>query len=219
MCHCHHQIRHIFAGSSYSLAVSVSRHTYFCGILPNSPRGEACTYPRIVQELHDYPAALVGGGASWVMVASHAPASAASNCTDVIFWGTPAAGKFGLEADARSSANPKFVAATDGLRVTSLVCGYGHCCSVVRRAVGQSEESFCQKMQGFPELGMESQEARAGADGAAVAGTGKEKAAGKGKGKAAAQAVVAGKRKKEPAAAAGSAAGGAKKAKASGKKK
>jgi hypothetical protein len=75
---CSPQIREIFAGTTYCLAVSVSRHTYFFGILPNSPRGEASTYPRVMQELYDYPTSSVAGGSSWVMVHSDAA---------VIFWG------------------------------------------------------------------------------------------------------------------------------------
>lgn len=138
------QVRHIFAGSTYSLAISLSAHTYFFGILPNSPRGEACTYPRVMQELYDYPAVQVGGGSSWVMVNS--------DNAHVIFWGTPTAGKFGLEGNARSSANPKFVSATDGFEVLSVVCGYGHCCMVVGRGEGQTEDQYRERMQSLPEI-------------------------------------------------------------------
>lgn len=166
------QIRQIFAGSTYSLAVSASGHSYFFGILPNSPRGEACTYPRIMQELHDYPAEQVGGGSSWVMVASRAPAAPSS---DVIFWGTPVAGKFGLEGNAKSSANPKFVAATEGLRVLNLACGYGHCCIVVTRAEGQDEASYVEKMQGFPEMVVQEAKEEKKATLSAAAASGKRK--------------------------------------------
>jgi len=175
------QIRQIFAGSTYSLAVSASGHTYFFGILPNSPRGEACTYPRIMQELHDYPAEQVGGGSSWVMVASRAPAAPSS---DVIFWGTPTAGKFGLEGNTKSSANPKFVEAAEGLRVLNLVCGYGHCCMVVTRAEGQSEASYVEKMQGFPVMAaQEEEEEEEAAPSAAAGGKRKQQAASGARGK------------------------------------
>lgn len=189
------QIRQIFAGSTYSLAVSASNHTYFFGILPNSPRGEACTYPRIMQELHDYPAEHVGGGSSWVMVASRAAAAPSS---DVIFWGTPAAGKFGLEGNAKSSANPKFVAAAEGMKVLSLVCGYGHCCMVVRKAEGQDEDSYRDKMQAFPEMAIEEPEVEEEKTSAPKA-KGKGKATAKSKAKQAEPAVSAGSKRKKPA--------------------
>jgi hypothetical protein len=137
-----------------------------------------------MQELYDYPASQVGGGSSWVMVTS--------NCMDVIFWGTPVAGKFGLEGDARSSANPKFVSATDGMCVKDLVCGYGHCCMVVCKGEVQSEDQYEDKLQSFPELDMQEMVVEvAGAGDSKV--TGKAKPKGKGTSKQPVGGVGAGK--------------------------
>ena len=56
--------------------------------------------------------------------AAHEMVVPAKTCC--IAWGQPVAGKFGLEGGARSSVNPKFVAAVDVLRVLDVSCGYGH---------------------------------------------------------------------------------------------
>ena len=141
-------------------------------------------------ELFDYPATQVGGGSSWVMVNS--------NNTDVIFWGTPTAGKFGLEGNAKSSANPKFVSATVGLSVESLVCGYGHCCVVVSRGEEQTEEQYQEILGAFPVL--DPQEEEGGSVEATTSNCSKGKAKGpKGKGKPAATVATNNKRKKESA--------------------
>ena len=97
-----------------------------------------------MQELYDFPATQVTGGSSWVMVNS--------NLADVIFWGTPTAGKFGLEGNSKSSANPKFVTATAGLVVKNITCGYGHCCMIATRLKEQSQSEYDEKMISFPEL-------------------------------------------------------------------
>ena len=125
------QIREIYCGSSYTLAISKSRHLYFCGILPNSPRGEACTYPRIQQELYAWSTHLATGGTSWVI------AAADDAC---VFWGVPVAGKFGLDGDARSSSAPTFVTAVSDFRVCDVTCGYGHVAMVVCAKEGATRD-------------------------------------------------------------------------------
>jgi hypothetical protein len=104
----------------------------------------------------------------------------------------PVGGKFGLEGNATSSTNPKFVIAADGLSVENLVCGYGHCCMVVTRGEGQSQEAYDEKMSTFPEFDIPEEEEKAGV---ALADCGKKGAAIKGKGK---KVLENNKRKKEP---------------------
>lgn len=78
-------------------------------------------YPKIQDELYDWPVRCVGAGSSWIMV------GAENAC---IAWGSPVAGKFGLEGDARQSIAPKFVEKVRGLIPVDISCGYGHCCTV-----------------------------------------------------------------------------------------
>ena len=49
------QIREVICGSTFSIAISVSKHFYFWGKMSNSPRGESAVYPKMQQELYDWP--------------------------------------------------------------------------------------------------------------------------------------------------------------------
>lgn len=126
------QIREIICGSSFSLAVSESRHLYYWGKMSNAPRGEATTYPQMTQELFDYPVRHVSAGSNLVVViagvndrAKGINGAVAGPCVGIA-WGAPVSGKLGLEGDARSSTNPKRMSALDGLNVLRVSCGYGH---------------------------------------------------------------------------------------------
>jgi hypothetical protein len=129
------KIREVYCGSSYTLAISKSRHVYFCGILPNSPRGEATTYPKVEQDLYAWTTHIAVGGSSFVVVAAD------DAC---VFWGAPVAGKVGLEADKKSSASPTFIKAVAGLQISDIGCGYGHIAMVV------SSTDANGKTQSFP---------------------------------------------------------------------
>eukprot|EP01041_Mallomonas_annulata_P010080 gene10080-21011_t len=119
------QIREVYAGSTASIAISVSRHVYFFGKLPNSPRGEASIYPKIQQELYDWSVHSVGVGSTSVMVAA---------AKDVVVWGAPIAGKFGAVGGGKNCTNPNFVESLKGFDTLQVSCGYGHCCMVVNTA-------------------------------------------------------------------------------------
>lgn len=49
------QVRELVCGSTFSIALTVSKHFYFWGKMSNSPRGEASVYPKMQQELYDWP--------------------------------------------------------------------------------------------------------------------------------------------------------------------
>ena len=96
------------------------------GKMSNSPRGEAQVYPKLQDELFNYPVRSLGAGSNVIYVSSK----------DVcIAWGVPVAGKLGLEGDAKSSAHPKLVDALRGKGIVSDVsCGFGHVAVVMRGA-------------------------------------------------------------------------------------
>lgn len=132
------QVREIVCGSSFSLAVSDSRHLYYWGKMSNAPRGEATTYPQMTQELFDYPVRHVGVGSNLIVViagvnnrAKGINGAEAGPCVGIA-WGAPVSGKLGLEGDARSSTTPKRMSTLDGLNVLRVSCGYGHVSMVVR---------------------------------------------------------------------------------------
>lgn len=133
------QIREVHGGNTFSLAVSVSRHVYFFGKLPNSPRGESQMYPKIQQELYDWSSHSVAAGSSCVLVAA---------AKDVVVWGVPVAGKFGVEGGGKNVSNPNFVESVKGLGAVSVSCGYGHCCMVVP----DTDEASRARMDALPEL-------------------------------------------------------------------
>mmetsp|Transcript_34363 Transcript_34363/g.47248 ORF Transcript_34363/g.47248 Transcript_34363/m.47248 type:complete len:551 (-) Transcript_34363:52-1704(-) len=126
------QVRQVICGSTFSIAITVSKHMYFWGKMSNSPRGEATTYPKMQQELYDWPVEACAAGANLILVASNKlEPGKGGNGNTCIGWGQPAAGKLGFEGDVRSSTNPKFMTALAGLRVKDISCGYGHVCFLV----------------------------------------------------------------------------------------
>jgi len=64
------QIRQIVGGSSFSIAISESKHLYYWGKISNAPRGEANMYPQIQSELYDYPVVSCSAGNNLVVVIS-----------------------------------------------------------------------------------------------------------------------------------------------------
>jgi hypothetical protein len=138
------QIREISCGSSCSLAVSASRHTYYFGKLTNRP--EATMYPKIEEELYNCPVRSLSAGNNCVFVASE------NFC---IVWGEPVAGKFGLACDARSTSKPKYVERLDGFITQQVSCGYGHVCFIVTpdldsTAAAATKSSNIKSVEEFP---------------------------------------------------------------------
>jgi alpha-tubulin suppressor-like RCC1 family protein len=76
------QIQYIVAGSSYSMAISKSKHLYFWGKLSNSQRGEATMYPKIDMNLYGWGMKLCTGGSNSVFVVAD---------DSVMAWGVPVA--------------------------------------------------------------------------------------------------------------------------------
>jgi hypothetical protein len=142
------QIRQLYCGSTYTLFLSKTNNFYFNGILPNSPRKEACTYPRIQQELYDWNTNLLSGGSSWILIGADSSA---------IYWGVPVAGTFGLENGLKRSAVPVMVSAVSDMRVLDISSGYCHSCMVVapptEEATSETDAvNFQTKLETFPLL-------------------------------------------------------------------
>jgi alpha-tubulin suppressor-like RCC1 family protein len=76
------QIVQIFAGSTYTLAISTSRHLYFWGKLSNSQRGEATMYPKMEMNLYGWKSRLCSGGSNSIFVAAD---------DSIMGWGIPVA--------------------------------------------------------------------------------------------------------------------------------
>jgi hypothetical protein len=159
------QIRDLYCGSTYSLFISKSGHVYFNGILPNSPRKEACTYPRAQEELYNWNTNRLSGGSSWILIGADGSA---------VYWGVPVAGSFGLENDVKRSAVPAMVSAVSEMRLLDISSGYAHSCIVVSSVVGATESetetnrnTFETKISQFPSLAVEEppQETSSGAKG------------------------------------------------------
>lgn len=132
-------IREVHCGSTFTLAVAVTQALYFFGKMSNSPRGEAVMYPRVQDELYDYPVRAAAAGSNCVFVASG---------TECIAWGMPVAGRFGFEGDAKQATSPKLVSRLSGLTVSDISCGYGHVCVVVDSASTSAERlnAFLEEM-------------------------------------------------------------------------
>mmetsp|Transcript_18805 Transcript_18805/g.18920 ORF Transcript_18805/g.18920 Transcript_18805/m.18920 type:complete len:507 (-) Transcript_18805:155-1675(-) len=147
------QIREVYGGASFSLVISVSRHVYFFGKLPNSPRGEATIYPKIQQELYDWSVHSAAAGSTFVAVAA---------ANEVVVWGAPVAGKFGVEGGGKNVSNPNFVQSVKDLRTLQVSAGYGHICMVVSDDTDEARARLSE----MPELTKEMSYAMAGSDGA-----------------------------------------------------
>jgi alpha-tubulin suppressor-like RCC1 family protein len=136
------QITSIVCGSGHTLAVSASNHLYFWGKMANSPRGEAMVYPKMQQELYDWPVQSCAAGSNCVFVGSRSTTS--------IFWGLCVAGKYGLENDGKNSTNPQIVSSLGKLDVIDISCGYAHSCFVVVN--GPVEKESQSKLDALPRL-------------------------------------------------------------------
>lgn len=82
------QIRQIVAGSTFTVAITLTQQLYFWGKLSNSSRGESTMYPKIVDDLCNWRTQHVGAGSNLVVVAADAK---------VIAWGAPVSGLLGFE--------------------------------------------------------------------------------------------------------------------------
>jgi len=141
------KVREITCGGSFSLAVSESRHLSYWGKMSNAPRGEATVYPQIQQELFDYPVRRLAAGSNLIVIvagvnnrAKKINGAEAGPCVGIA-WGAPVGGKIGFEGDAKSSTNPKMLAAYDGLDVLKVSCGYGHVSLVAVNATPEEGET------------------------------------------------------------------------------
>lgn len=122
----------MICGSSFSLFITKTRQIYFCGMMSNSPRGEAQTYPKITDELYDWSVGGAAAGSNLIVV------SAEDAC---VAWGVPVAGKLGLEGMATTTRVPKYVDSVRGFVSCDVSCGYGHTSFVLAAAPGSSEET------------------------------------------------------------------------------
>jgi alpha-tubulin suppressor-like RCC1 family protein len=126
------QVREIYCGSSFSLAISESRHLHYFGKMSNAPRGEATVYPQIQQELFDHPVRRCAVGSNLVVVITgkNNRASSLNGATDgpsvAIAWGVPVSGKLGFDGDSRTSTVPKVLSKYEGFDLRAVSCGYGH---------------------------------------------------------------------------------------------
>ena len=137
-----HQVRDIVAGGTFSCVITETRQLYFWGKLPNSPRGEAQTYPKLQPELFDWNIRCVGAGSQFIVVAS------ADVC---IGWGKPVGGKLGLEGDIASSVVPKYVDKVKFLTTIDISCGYGHCAFVVDASANEQAKATLEACPVLPE--------------------------------------------------------------------
>lgn len=105
------------------MLVSETKALYFWGKLSNSPRGEATMYPKIVDELCGFRTHRFSGTSNAVFVIAD---------ENVVAWGVPTCGKFGLDGGVKSSTVPKFVTDLSSFKPTQVACGYGHVCVLVK---------------------------------------------------------------------------------------
>ena len=133
------QVRQIVAGSTYTLAVTLSEHVYFWGKLSNSSRGESTMYPKLVEDLYNWKTKIITGGNNLVIVKAD---------EKFVGWGAPVAGMIGFEGNAKSTIGPKFITSLDGLRVYDAAAGYGHVCFVVE----PSSDVHGKKLESLPKI-------------------------------------------------------------------
>eukprot|EP00606_Chrysophyceae_sp_TOSAG23-5_P001272 GSChrysophyteH2.ASY1.ANO1.203.1 assembled CDS len=118
------RLRHVFAGSSFSLGAVESGLLYHWGKMSSARGGEATMAPKIEPDTQTMPCA------ERVCAGHNCVALGFNDCACV--WGAPPAGKYGLQGGARSSTVPKYVPAVDDLCVVSVSAGYGHIAYVLR---------------------------------------------------------------------------------------
>jgi hypothetical protein len=116
------QLRQLVSGSTFTLAISVSKQLYFWGKLSNSSRGEATMYPKLVDDLYNWKSAAVSAGSNLVVVSAD---------EKLVGWGAPVAGLIGFDGGAKATVMPKLITGLDGSKVHDISCGYGHVCFVV----------------------------------------------------------------------------------------
>jgi len=136
------QVRHVVAGSSFSLCVTSNGLLHHWGKMASARGGESTMYPKMVTDLQTMPCGeRLAAGHNSVLVGFN-------DCA--VAWGAPPAGKFGLEGGARSSTVPKYVEAVDNLFLCSVSAGYGHVCYVVRDR--GTDAAATAKYAAFPAL-------------------------------------------------------------------
>jgi alpha-tubulin suppressor-like RCC1 family protein len=175
------QIRQIVAGSSFSIAISESKHLYYWGKISNAPRGEANMYPQIQSELYDYPVVSCSAGNNLIVVISSivtndtisnniqnraststrntTSSSSSSSCSDrstapqtcSIAWGVPVAGLIGFDGNSKTSTVPKFITIVDNLDLLHVSCGYGHVSYIVSEG-SRDLAAGKEKLLSFPLL-------------------------------------------------------------------
>jgi len=175
------QIRQIVAGSSFSIAISESKHLYYWGKISNAPRGEANMYPQIQSELYDYPVVSCSAGNNLVVVISSivtndtisnniqnrtststintTSSSSSSSGSDritapptcSIAWGVPVAGLIGFDGNSKTSTVPKFITIVDNLDLLHVSCGYGHVSYIVSEG-SRNLAAGKEKLLSFPLL-------------------------------------------------------------------
>ena len=135
------QVRQLIAGSTYTLAITLSEHVYFWGKLSNSSRGESTMYPKLVDDLYNWKTKIVTGGNNLVIVKAD---------DKFVGWGAPVAGMIGFEGNVKSTIGPKFITALDGFKVHDIAAGYGHVCFIVE----SSSDDVLNKIEDFPKITM-----------------------------------------------------------------
>jgi alpha-tubulin suppressor-like RCC1 family protein len=148
----------LICGSSFTIVITKTRHFYFFGMMSNSPRGEAQTYPKLQDELYDWSVNSVAAGSNLIVV------SADDAC---VAWGVPVAGKLGLQGMAATTRVPKYVESVSGLVTSDVSCGYGQTCFIVSALPGASAEEEAALLTRFPKYPVIADSAPAAPAGAA----------------------------------------------------
>ncbi|XP_054719884.1 protein RCC2 homolog [Uloborus diversus] len=128
-------VKKIFAGGTYSMAVSEYDVLFFWG--QNKRAGEATMYPKPVQDLTGWHVRDVGcSNCSIVCVAD----------SSVISWGpSPTYGELGYgDNRPKSSTTPQEVKPLDGLYIHSVACGHGHTLLIARDETEEDKNKLNQ---------------------------------------------------------------------------
>lgn len=108
--------KRIWAGGSYSMAVSEVDCPYFWGQLSTTGGGEASMYPKSIDHFKQNDIRGIGTAFNSIIVLAD---------EDLITWGKGSTGgQLGLGEEQKSSAQPVKVPGLDGIHFESVVCGY-----------------------------------------------------------------------------------------------
>lgn len=124
---------HIFAGSTYCLALTELGSLFFWGQTKST--GEASMYPKLVQDLSGWRVRSVGCCNKSIVVAAD---------ESVISWGpSPTYGELGYgDHKPHSSTVPQEVKTLDGIYIHGVACGYGHSLYLARADTEANREKL-----------------------------------------------------------------------------